>query len=128
MTRSRITKYICSSSTPNLLSVLDPASLACGSAPAFESQRKARRRLTHPPRTKMAPKWIRSRLWIFCFLSVTKYLMRPTRTVSTQRVPETVFRIPHPSATAKAANVFTFAACRLRAVWEEVRTFVVKSD
>jgi len=34
----------------------------------------------------------------------------------------------HILATAKAANVFTFAACRLRAVWEEVRTFVVKSD
>jgi len=38
--RSRITKYICSSSTPNLLSVLDPTSLACGIVAVFESHRK----------------------------------------------------------------------------------------
>ncbi len=37
---SRITKYICSSSTPNLLSVLDPTSLAFGSAAVHITARK----------------------------------------------------------------------------------------
>jgi hypothetical protein len=39
---SRVTKYICSSSTPNLLSTLDPASLASGIAAAFNSRTEAK--------------------------------------------------------------------------------------
>ena len=30
--------------------------------------------------------------------------MRPTRAVSAQRVPETIFRIPHPRARTKENN------------------------
>ena len=45
--RSRITKYICSSSTPNLQSVLDPASLV-NIAAAFDSSRKQSSLLTSP--------------------------------------------------------------------------------
>jgi hypothetical protein len=40
--RSRVTKYICSAPPPNLLSVLDPGSLASGIAALFESLTQAK--------------------------------------------------------------------------------------
>ncbi len=53
--RSRITKYICSSSTPNLLSVLDPGSpvLRHGSALRFPDASKAVCSLSRPKRKKL---------------------------------------------------------------------------
>lgn len=39
--------------------------------------------------------------------------------------PGTVFRVPDRRATAKAANEYSFAACRLLAVWDDVRTFLL---
>ncbi|MFM2381980.1 MAG: hypothetical protein RLZZ76_747 [Candidatus Parcubacteria bacterium] len=49
----------------------------------------------------------------------------PTRSTPTRvgpKGPRHSVRILHPLATAKAANVFTFAACRLRTMLYDVRT------
>jgi hypothetical protein len=65
-----------------------PSSLAYGIAVLFESQRKARRRFTHPPRTKMAP----GRVLIFVFAEDVGF--EPTRSFTLWR-----FSKPLPSAT-----------------------------
>ena len=78
--------------------------------PTFESQRKARRRFTHPPQTKMAPRRV------LIFVCAEDVGFEPTRSFTLWR-----FSKPLPSATRPILQYIHFVQIvALRGDWPRV--------